>query len=351
LDLFRQIVLCPADDAPLAVDLSWFEYYLPRSRRVSPRFLAAFGPPRAPHEPIEPRHADLAASVQARLEECLLALAQRLHRATGLDRLVYAGGVALNSLANGRLVVEGPFRELFVPPACGDAGTAAGAAMWLHEHLGGGPVAAFDTDALGPDLDLAALELELARSGLRVGRPHDIADYAAAAVARGAVIGWYQGRMEYGPRALGQRSLIADPRSQTTFERLNREIKFREPFRPYAPAVLVERVGEFFEPALDCPFMLQVLRVRESARARIPAVTHADGTARVQTVSRQRTPLYYDLIAAFERQAGVPVVLNTSFNVKSEPIVACPGEALAMLVRTGLDALAIGPYWVEASRV
>ncbi len=334
----------------IEVDLAWFDYYLPRPRRVSARFVREFGPPRAPQDPIGDRDRDLAASLQAVLSERLLHLARLLHERTGLSRLAYAGGVALNSLANGDLVRSGPFREVFIPPAAGDAGTAAGAALWVHEHLGGAPAPAPGTDALGPDVGVSTLERDLATSGFAFTRPADIAAHAAERVAGGAIIGWFQGRMEFGPRALGQRSLIGDPRTMATFERLNREIKFREPFRPYAPAVLAERVGDYFAPAMSCPYMLVVLDVLERAKALLPAITHADGTARVQTVDARTNPLFHRLIAEFGRHTGIPVVLNTSFNVRGQPIVCRPAEALAMLATTRLDGLAIGPFWVEGRR-
>ena len=330
----------------VAVDLSYFQYMLPRPGRVTPRFTELFGPPREPEGPITDRDRDLAASLQARLEDCLLALAGELRQRTGLSRLVYSGGVALNSLANGRLEREGIFEELFVPAASGDAGTAAGAALYVHRLLGGQRADPPPSDALGPGESPEVTQTLLQRSGYTFSRPDSIARQAGTAISQGAIVGWFQGRMEYGPRALGQRSILADPRSRETFDRLNGEIKFRESFRPYAPAVLEEAVGRFFDPPSLCPYMLKVLTVRPEMREVIPAVTHHDGTARVQTVSAQQLPLYHAVIAAFGEATGVPLLLNTSFNVRGEPIIARASEALAMFGRTGMDALAIGPFWV-----
>jgi len=329
------------------VDLSYFQYMLPRPRRVSDRFIETFGPAREAEGPITERDQDLAATLQARTEDCLLSLARELRERTGLPRLLYSGGVALNSLANGKLAAAGIFDALSIPAASSDAGAAAGAAFYVHRLLGGTFAPPPRSDALGPEESPETIEALLRHSGYSFSRPEAIEQQTGRAIADGAIVGWFQGRMEFGPRALGQRSILGDPRTMRTFERLNSEIKFRESFRPYAPAILAEEVGRFFEPALDCPLMLKVLTVRPEMRESIPAVTHADGTARVQTVDADRLPLYHGAISAFAEKTGVPILLNTSFNVRGEPIVCRASEALAMFARTGLDALALGPFWVS----
>ncbi len=332
----------------LRVDPSFFRYHLGAERLTSPRFEASFGAPRRPEEPIEDRHRDLAASLQRHTEDLLLHLARLALRRAGSKRLCLAGGVALNSVAIGRIADEGVAEEVFVPPCPGDAGVSLGAALFASHALRGAPRGAPLCDArLGPRWEDARVERALVGSGLPYDRIRDVTAEAARALAAGEVVGWFQGRMEFGQRALGARSILADPRRPDMKERVNARVKFRESFRPFAPSVPEERVAEFFHARAPIPFMTRVARVREEARERIPAVTHVDGTGRVQTVSRAVDPLYWELLERVGEHTGVPVLLNTSFNVKGEPIVNTPEEAVACFERAGLDRLYIGGFAVR----
>jgi carbamoyltransferase len=290
-------------------------------------------------------HADLAASVQTRLEEVLLELAGWLHARTGRRRLAMAGGVALNCVANSRLWAEGPFEEVWVQPAAGDAGTALGAALHVARELGD-PVAPMPTAALGRAWSDADLEGWLRRARVPYERPHDVAEAAAEVLAGNGVVAWFQGRSEWGPRALGHRSLLCDPRDPANLERLN-DIKGREQFRPVAPMVLAERAAEILDGPLPSPFMLFTHRVRRPWRDLIPAAVHVDGSARAQTVDRDEEPLVARLLESFERRTGVPVVINTSLNTAGRPMVDDPRDALECFGSAPVDALAIGPFLVR----
>jgi carbamoyltransferase len=328
------------------VDPTYFAYHVHGKQRWwSEKFIRVFGPPRTPGGEITQHHKDLAAALQCRTEEVALELAHWLHRRTRADVLCLAGGVCLNSVLNGRLLREGPFREIWVPPAVNDAGTSIGACYWLwNQRLRrprGGALVRAD---LGPAYGDAAI-LEAARSvGLHPARLDDAPAQAADLIAQGKVVGWFDGRLECGPRALGHRSILADPRDPAMQDRINARVKFREPFRPFAPAVLEEHAAQCFEGGHPSPFMSIVQRVRAEMRQVIPAVTHVDGTARVQTVSRERAPRFHRLISRFRELTGVPCVLNTSFNVRGEPIVNTPQEAIACYLRTGMDALVLGDH-------
>ncbi|MFI7434777.1 carbamoyltransferase [Micromonospora haikouensis] len=291
-------------------------------------------------------HADLAASVQARLEETILDLARWLHEAAdGPATLTMAGGVALNCVANARIAAEGPYRRVWVQPAAGDAGTALGAALHLATVLG-------DTTAAMPGVDLGRgwtddeLEAELRRAALPYRRPDSIAAEAARVLAGNGVVAWFQGRSEYGPRALGHRSLLAHPGDPDTTRRMN-DIKGREQFRPIAPMVRAERAAEIFEGELPSPYMLFVHRVAPAWRERIPAVVHVDDTARVQTVDPATEPLVAEMLAEFDRLTGLPVVVNTSLNTAGRPMVDTPREAMELFGSAPVDLLAIGPYAVH----
>jgi carbamoyltransferase len=290
-------------------------------------------------------HADLARSVQERLEEVLLDLARWLHERTGERCLTMAGGVALNCVANSRIWREGPFDELWVQPAAGDSGTALGAALRVARDLGDDvqPMAGADLGRSWDDDALAAW-LETAKVGYE--RPSDVAEAIAEVLAEDGVVAWFQGASEYGPRALGHRSLLADPRRADNVERLN-DVKGREQFRPVAPMVLEERAAELFDGPLPSPYMLFTHGVRPPWHERIPAVVHVDGTARIQTVSREREPLVARMLDAFERRTGVPVVVNTSLNTAGRPMVDDPRDALECFGSAPVDALAIGPFLVR----
>lgn len=312
---------------------------------VAPVDLAALVPPRRPGEPWGPDHADLAAAVQCRLEEVLLDLAAWLHDRTGEEAITMAGGCALNCVANGRLAAEGPFRHVWVQPAAGDAGTALGAALHVAHALGD-DVRPMRTAALGRGFTDAELEAVLRAAELPAERPADLAGTVADALAAGCVVGWFQGRSEYGPRALGNRSLLVDPRDPGNLQRMN-AIKGREEFRPVAPMVLADRAAAIFDGTFPSPYMLFVHRVRPEWRDRIPAVVHVDGTARIQTVDRTGDPLVASLLEAFEARTGVPVVVNTSFNTAGRPMVDHPRDALECFGSGPIDVLAMGPFLVR----
>ena len=336
-------VLRPDDRMPFREDLTWFDYPRGARRLVSDRFVREFGAPRVPGAPIEEHHRDVAFALQRATEEVVLSMARRLRDATGLPRLVMAGGVALNCVANGRLVRAGVFDEVFVQPAAGDNGASLGAALHvLHRRLGVPRGAAMRHAFVGPGFT-EEQTLDAARSrGFVPARPADVVEHTAQLLADGRVIGWMQGRMEYGPRALGNRSILADPSLPGMKDRVNATVKFREAFRPFAPSVPLECAGDWFEDARPSPFMLLAFTVRAGVRDRLGAVTHVDGSARVQTVTRDENERFHRLLHAFGRRSGVPVLLNTSFNVRGEPIVCSPGEALDALLRTGLDAVVVG---------
>jgi carbamoyltransferase len=291
-------------------------------------------------------HADLAASVQRRLEEVLLELARWLHGETGERRLAMAGGVALNCVANSRLWREGPFDEVWVQPAAGDAGTALGAALYVAHELGNA-VEPMGSASLGRGFSDAELEAELERAALPYERPLDVAALAAETLARNGVVAWFEGRSEYGPRALGHRSLLADPRDEANLERLN-DVKGREQFRPVAPMTLVERAPEIFDGGpLPSPYMLFTHDVAPEWRERIPAVVHVDGTARVQTVDGAQEPHVAEMLRAFERLTDVPVVINTSLNTAGRPMVDSPMDALECFGSAPVDLLVLGPFAVR----
>jgi carbamoyltransferase len=289
-------------------------------------------------------HADLAASVQARLQEMLLELARWLHRRTGARDLVMAGGVALNCVANSFVAEHGPFERVWVQPAAGDAGTALGAALYTAQRLGE-PIMPMVTTALGREWSEAELEGWLHRAAVPYERPADIAEATAELIAADGVVAWFQGRSEYGPRALGHRSLLASA-AHDNQQRLN-DIKGRESFRPVAPMVRLERAAEIFDGPIPSPYMLFTHRVRPGWRARIPAVVHVDGTARIQTVDRHDEPLVARMLEGVERRTGVPVVVNTSLNTAGRPMVDDPRDALECFGSAPVDALALGPFLVR----
>lgn len=305
----------------------------------------ALAKPRTAGEEMTEAHADLAASVQKRLEEVLLDLARWTYRAAGgLSTLTLAGGTALNCVANARIAAEGPFERVWVQPAAGDSGTALGAALAVNgEHL------PFTTAALGRGWSDDELEAELRRAAVPYTRPASIAAEAAGVLARNGIVAWYQGRSEYGPRALGHRSLLAHPGDRDTQTRMN-DVKGREQFRPIAPMVRAERFHDIFEGVYPSPYMLFVHRVRPDWRDRIPAVTHVDGTARVQTVHAEDEPVVSSLLTEFERLTGLPVVVNTSLNTAGRPMVDTPREALELFGSAPVDLLALGPFAVHRAQ-
>lgn len=315
----------------------------------SSEMVKAFGEPRVPRTEITSHHEDVAASLQAMLEEAEFALVNKLQRETGLKALVMAGGVALNSAFNGKVLPQTAFEDIFIQPAAGDAGTSLGVCYYIYHQVLGYPRAFVQNHAYtGPRYTNGVVSDVLRRYGLNYRELDEqrLTAEAARIVAQGNVLGWFQGRMEWGPRALGNRSIIADPRRQDMKDILNARIKHREPFRPFAPSILEEAVGDYFDQTYPDPFMIKVYNVLPEKRAEIPAVTHVDGTGRLQTVSRDVNPLYWQLIKAFEAETGTPVVLNTSFN-ENEPIVCTPDEAIDCFLRTRMDALVIGNYLIQ----
>jgi carbamoyltransferase len=334
LDLMRQAVRTTADGGFRTDPIDW-------------EALA----PKADGDDLTPAHADLASSVQTRLEEVILELARWVYEAAGgPGTLAMAGGVALNCVANARIAREGPYERLWVQPASGDAGTALGAALHLA-HNGSDRLDPFPFSGadLGRGYSDAEIERELRRAAVAYRRPASIAAEAARVLAGNGTVAWYQGRAEYGPRALGHRSLLANPADPATTARLN-DIKGRESFRPVAPMVLASRAAEIFEGQLPSPYMLFVHRVRPGWRDRIPAVVHVDGTARAQTVDGEHEPLVAQMLTEFERLTGLPVVVNTSLNTAGRPIVDTPREALELFGSAPVDLLAIGPFAVERGR-
>ncbi|HYL05881.1 MAG TPA: carbamoyltransferase C-terminal domain-containing protein [Thermoanaerobaculia bacterium] len=339
------------------VDMTWDDGAPVLGLVFTPALEQLVGPARRPGEELTQRHKDLAASLQRVYEERFFSLVRALQRETGLAALALAGGCAMNSLANGKLFVETDVREVYVQAAAGDAGTALGAALWVHHAVLGAPREfVMEHCYWGPAYGAAEIRQAIAAAlpgsagrdgtwgGVRIETVNDedrLTGETAGAIARGELVGWYQGRSEWGPRALGNRSILADPRRADMQELLNRKIKRRESFRPFAPSVLEERTGDWFTIDYPDPFMIKVYPVRPEKRRQIPAVTHVDGTGRLQTVSRRTNPRYWQLIRACEERTGVPMVLNTSFN-ENEPIVNTPAEALDCFLRTRMDRLVLG---------
>jgi carbamoyltransferase len=315
---------------------------------VAPIEWSSYAPRVCPGGELLDAHAALAASVQTRLEEVILGLGEWIHRQTRAPAITMAGGVALNCVANGRLAAEGPFEDVWVQPAAGDAGTALGAALQVSRELGCRPQP-MASAALGRGWTDEEIAGALRLADVAFERPDDIADAVSSVLAAGGVVGWFQGRSEYGPRALGHRSLLASPADPNMLHRLN-DVKGREQFRPVAPMVLEERAAELFDGVVPSPFMLFVHRVRDEWRNRIPAVVHVDGTARVQTVARADEPLLARLLERFAARTGLPVLVNTSFNTAGRPMVDEPRDALECFGASSIDALAIGPFLLRRRR-
>lgn len=367
LDKMRRIVSL-REDGEFRLDLAFFRHHVEKvdyeweggepkvGVLYSPALVDLLGPVRQKGEELSQHHHDLARSVQAMYEEAFFHLLNTLHVRHRLYDLTLAGGCAMNSVANGRVYRNTPFKRLYVQSAAGDAGGAIGAAYTAWTQSGGSRHFRMEHAYWGPHYDVATIaELlvgrasELSCAGCCVRRVDDesqLAREVAQAIADGKVIGWFQGRMEWGPRALGNRSILADPRRTDMKDILNFKIKRRESFRPFAPSILCEHVAEWFETEDDVPFMMQVYPIRETQRSRIPAVTHVDGSGRLQTVVRKTNPRYWALIDAFRELTGVPIVLNTSFN-ENEPVVCRPEEALDCFLRTKMDILVLGDFLVE----
>ncbi len=375
LDLIFDELLELKEDGSFVLNQKYFNY-LGGLTMTNAAFDELFGGPRRkPETRISQREMDLARSVQEACEEIVLRMARTAHRETGSKNLVLAGGVALNCVANGRIQREGPYDNLWIQPAAGDAGGALGVAQLIwHRELGkprelNGRRDGMGGAYLGPSFTADEIEATLERYGAKYRRLErdELIDRAARAIADGNVLGWFNGRMEFGPRALGSRSILGDPRSPEMQKKMNLKIKFRESFRPFAPSVLEHRASDYFELDAESPYMLLVSPVREDRRVAmteeqkglfgieklnvprsdVPAITHVDYSARVQTVSRERSPDYFDLISKFEEHSGCPLVVNTSFNVRGEPIVCTPEDAYVCFMRTDMDFLVLDSFFLE----
>jgi carbamoyltransferase len=332
----------------VGVEMTWNDCEPTVGTVYSAKMLETFGPARQPRTELLPRHADLAASAQAVLEENYFAILNLVQRRTGLKKLCLAGGVALNCVANGMIFEKTDFRDVYVQPAAHDAGTSIGAALYVQHQVLNRPRSFVMRHVYyGSQYDDAAIQRDLDASGVRYHTTPeaDLIQRTVAQIADGKIVGWFQGRMEFGPRALGNRSILADPRRADMKDTLNTRIKYREPFRPFCPSILAESVGEYFETDYPSPFMVMAYKIKPKMRDVIPAVVHKDGTGRLQTVEKDVNPLYWKLIRGFADVTGVPVLLNTSFN-ENEPIVNTPAQAIDCFLRTKMDALAIGSYFL-----
>lgn len=348
-DIIMKNIVRVGADGGFRLNMKYFtyEYGLTMTGR---RFSTLFGEPvRKAESQLSQFHKDIAASIQKVTDTIVVGMARHVEAETGAKYLCMAGGVALNCVSNSKILSETTLRDVFVQPAAGDAGGAVGAAFYVYNTLLGNPRTYSMNDVnLGPDFSDDRIESLLKKKGVPYSKLErdELLSETARRIADQNVVGWFQGRMEFGPRALGNRSILADARNPKNQSVVNLKIKFRESFRPFAPAVLEERMPEYFDFDRPAPFMLFVANVREDKRV-IPAVTHLDGSARLQTVSRERNPLFYDLIAEFDRQTGCPVVINTSFNVRGEPIVCTPEDAWKCFMRTGMDTLVMGNFFVD----
>ena len=362
------------DDGSFKLNMAYFDYCAGLTM-TNRRFDALFdGPPRKPEAKLTQREMDLAASVQEVTERAMLAMARFAHEQTGCDALCLAGGVALNCVGNGKILREGPFRKIWIQPAAGDAGGALGAALFVHHQiLGGARVVDERRDLqratlLGPRFGDDEIERFIGEHGIKARRiddESDLCDRVADLMGQEAVVGWFQGRMEFGPRALGSRSILGDARSRKMQSVMNLKIKFRESFRPFAPSVMREKLTDYFDMDADSPYMLLVAPVAaarrlpvsdnghtgldklKQIRSEVPAITHVDYSARVQTVSSEDNPRYHRLILKFFEKTGCPVIVNTSFNVRGEPIVCTPEDAYRCFARTNMDYLVLGSWLID----
>lgn len=348
-DLIMKELIDVKGDGSFKINMKYFSYDY-GLRMTNRNFNRLFGRrARKPESRIEKFHKDVAASLQKVTEEIILRMAMHLYKETRLDNLCLAGGVALNCVANGRLLKETPFKNLYVQPASGDAGAAVGAAHYIYNSILGNKRSYVMKSAfLGPEYSNEEILVYMERNGIdyKQFKNEDLIKYTAKLLQDQKVIGWFQGRMEFGPRALGARSILADPRNSDIKDIVNSKIKFRESFRPFAPTVLTEKAGEYFDLGTASPFMLIVAQVRRD-KLSMPSITHVDGSARVQTISREDHPLYYGLIEEFYKISGCPVLLNTSLNLRGEPLVMTPHDAYLCFMRSGLDYLIIGNFVLE----
>ena len=347
-DLIMKNLVDLKEDGSFRLNMKYFSYHY-GLRMTGKKFETLFGRrKRDPESKLEQFHKDLAASIQKVTDTIVVTIARQLHKETGMKSLCMAGGVALNCVSNSKILEQTNFKDIFIQPAAGDAGGAVGAAYYVHNTVLGNRRSYVMKDAfLGPEYSDEEIESFLKKHEImyrKLNRP-DLLKETASLIADQKVIGWFQGRMEFGPRALGNRSIIADARNPKNQSVVNLKIKFRESFRPFAPTVLEDRIADFFDWDRPSPFMLFVAKVREDKRT-VPAITHVDGTARLQTISREQNMLYYDLIREFDHQTGCPVIINTSFNVRGEPIVCSPEHAWKCFIRTEIDFLVMGSFLI-----
>lgn len=336
------------NDGQVIIDLSYFNYQNIVGKRCSKKFYKTFGKPRLPDGEFQQYHMDVAAAFQRVLEEKVLEICSILHKKTKAEYLVIAGGVALNSVMNGRIVRESSFKDVYVMPAAGDNGTAIGAAYYLYNGiLKNDRNYVHDNPYLSTSYTNKEIKAAIDRAKLKAEYVEDIAERASLLLEEGKIIGWFQGTMEIGPRALGSRSILANPAFPQMKDKINSQVKFREAYRPFAPSSTLESYKDYFDLSVEDPFMLKVCNVLLEKQEILPAITHVDGSARLQTVNKDLHPLYHDVITKLGNKTGVPVVLNTSFNVQGEPVVESPFDALRCFYSNGLDALCIGNYIIE----
>lgn len=343
-----------ADDGSFSLDMSYFTYHY-KMHMFSQKFVDEFGPPRGKGGEMTERHKDIAASLQKVTEEALFKMLNHLHELTGSDNLCMAGGVALNGVANGKILKNTPFKRIFIQPNASDGGASMGAAMYaFHKLLKNGRNSAFGSAYLGPGYSNEQIETFLDGNGInysRFGDEKELIEKTARLIYENAVVGWFQGRMEWGPRALGARSILANPCNPGMKDILNLKVKHREAFRPFAPAVCAENAQEYFDCDEPLPepagYMLMVYQIRPEKQKALPAVTHVDGSGRLQTVQEEQNPRFHSLIREFGKLSGVPIVVNTSFNIRGEPIVCSPKDAYRCMMGTGIDCLVAGDFLIR----
>ena len=347
-DLMKSDVVRLLDDGEFELNLNYFKGFIhDQPNLYTKKLVERFGPAREPDGTIDGHHYEIAAALQKMSEDISAHMLRWLHKKTGERNVVLSGGSFMNSVFNGKVTELTPFEKIFISSCPDDSGNCFGAAYYLYNHILGKPRGEpMIHNYFGPQYSNPEIEKTLTGYGVRHRMEHDIEGYAARLISEGKIIGWFQGRMEFGQRALGNRSILADPRREEMKDKVNRAVKFREAFRPFAPAVLKERQEEYFDTngGGDVPFMEKVYHVKAEMRSRIPAVTHVDGSGRIQTVTRDSNPRFYGLIREFEKLSGIPVVLNTSFNLNGEPVVCTPTDAIRTFFSCGLDALVIGNY-------
>jgi carbamoyltransferase len=352
-DLILRELVSLKDDGSFRLNMKYFAYDYGLTM-TNQRFHNLFGvPPRTPETALTQFHKDVAASIQHVTDEIMVRMTTHLHKQTGSNNLCLAGGVALNCVSNSKILASSGFKEIFIQPAAGDAGGSVGAAFYIYNMLlKNERTFTWSHNFIGPEYSDDEIEQVLQQIGLVHERypTGPLLIKTAQLIADQNVVGWFQGRMEFGPRSLGARSILADPRNPENYSRVNLKIKFRESFRPFAPTILFERLEEYFEFDRPSPYMLFVAQVRPERRT-IPAVTHVDGSARLQTITRSDHPLTYDLIGEFEKLTGCPVVINTSFNVRGEPIVCTPLDAIKCFLRTDMDYLILGSYVLDKRKI